>query len=299
MSGGFFRVDMTKVKMDVMRPWIAKRVTELIGFEDEVLINFIYSLLEGKAETDRIANEIHRKKEKEKQEIEQEKIKMDGDGAMPRDKHDELDLHVKNDAGGSGINPADDKERYKRNGRRRPSRKKRSISPSKSNSGSYSERHEKYSTARRASPSKESESPSENRKETRLVEGRPMVSLRSTSPRGSSYQKRERMVPGSPNPLQKAAGQKPHHDSSGTCADDENKFSSRETGDHKYRSSRKISPVPVRHRTQLSLLESMVLLMVQSQGRPNFRTVTGFLTGWITKNVMNDNTCQQLLEPLV
>ncbi|KAK4407687.1 Serine/arginine repetitive matrix protein 1 [Sesamum angolense] len=582
-------VDMTKVKMDVMRPWIAKRVTELIGFEDEVLINFIYSLLEGKevngkqvhisltgfmerntgkfmkelwalllsaqqnAETDRIANEIHRKKEKEKQEIEQEKIKMDGDGAMPRDKHDELDLHVKNDAGGSGINPADDKERYKRNGRRRPNRgsqspdsayrspslrKKRSISPSKSNSGSYSDgrrrssstsgtlsrsrsisserrrrssprrsvtprrrhitrrspspwrrslhskrrstsharsrspspvryrvrsprhhrsrsplrrrsrspvrrrsrtpirrspmryrsrtplrrrspspvrrrslspmqgrslspmrrrspfvrrrspsplrrrspspvrrspsparrryhrspsiphqqsispvrrrsslhgrkrsftpvrrrspspqessspshvrrsslspvrrgsprsarspvqssgerarRHEKYAPARRASPSEESESPSENCKETRLVEGRPMVSLRSpqrdmldqnnlrrkerdfspstqrspflsdasrgrsygeerrsTSPRGSSHQKRERMVPESPNPLRKAAGQKPHHDSSGTGADDENKFSSRETGDHKYRSSRKISPVPVRHR---------------------------------------------------
>ncbi|GER26910.1 serine/arginine repetitive matrix protein [Striga asiatica] len=41
-------VDMTKVKMDVMKPWIAKRVTELIGFEDEVLINFIYGLLEGK-----------------------------------------------------------------------------------------------------------------------------------------------------------------------------------------------------------------------------------------------------------
>lgn len=34
--------------MDVMRPWIAKRVTELVGIEDEVLINFIYSLLEGK-----------------------------------------------------------------------------------------------------------------------------------------------------------------------------------------------------------------------------------------------------------
>lgn len=39
---------MAKVKMDVMKPWIAKRVTELIGFEDEVLINFIYGLLEGK-----------------------------------------------------------------------------------------------------------------------------------------------------------------------------------------------------------------------------------------------------------
>ncbi|VFQ98204.1 unnamed protein product [Cuscuta campestris] len=41
-------VDMTKVKMDVMRPWIAKRATELVGIEDEVLINFIYGLLEGK-----------------------------------------------------------------------------------------------------------------------------------------------------------------------------------------------------------------------------------------------------------
>lgn len=43
---------MTKVKMDVMKPWIAKRVTELIGFEDEVLINFIYSLLERKVDVD-------------------------------------------------------------------------------------------------------------------------------------------------------------------------------------------------------------------------------------------------------
>lgn len=34
--------------MDVVRPWIANRVTELLGFEDEVLINFIYSLLDGK-----------------------------------------------------------------------------------------------------------------------------------------------------------------------------------------------------------------------------------------------------------
>ncbi|CAI0539909.1 unnamed protein product [Linum tenue] len=41
-------VDMTKVKMDVMKPWIAHRVTELLGFEDEVLINFIYGLLDTK-----------------------------------------------------------------------------------------------------------------------------------------------------------------------------------------------------------------------------------------------------------
>ncbi|XP_031486310.1 uncharacterized protein LOC116254844 [Nymphaea colorata] len=42
------QVDMTKVKVDVIRPWIANRVTELLGFEDEVLINFIFGLLEGK-----------------------------------------------------------------------------------------------------------------------------------------------------------------------------------------------------------------------------------------------------------
>ncbi|KAK9002622.1 hypothetical protein V6N11_025291 [Hibiscus sabdariffa] len=41
-------VNMTKVKMDVIRPWIATRVTELLGFEDEVLINFIYGLLDEK-----------------------------------------------------------------------------------------------------------------------------------------------------------------------------------------------------------------------------------------------------------
>ena len=42
------QVDMSRVKKDVMLPWIAKRVTELLGVEDEVLINFIFSLLDGK-----------------------------------------------------------------------------------------------------------------------------------------------------------------------------------------------------------------------------------------------------------
>lgn len=42
------QVDMTKVNMDVMRPWITRKVTELLGFEDEVLINFIHGLLEAK-----------------------------------------------------------------------------------------------------------------------------------------------------------------------------------------------------------------------------------------------------------
>lgn len=42
------QIDITKVQMDAVKPWIATRVTELLGFEDEVLINFIYGLLDGK-----------------------------------------------------------------------------------------------------------------------------------------------------------------------------------------------------------------------------------------------------------
>lgn len=42
------QVEMAKVKIDVIKPWIATRVTELLGFEDEVLINFIYGLLDVK-----------------------------------------------------------------------------------------------------------------------------------------------------------------------------------------------------------------------------------------------------------
>jgi serine/arginine repetitive matrix protein 1 len=39
---------MRKVQMEVLKPWIATRVTELLGFEDEVLINFIFGLLDAK-----------------------------------------------------------------------------------------------------------------------------------------------------------------------------------------------------------------------------------------------------------
>lgn len=40
------QVDMRKVEMAVMKPWIAKKVIDLLGFEDDVLIEYINSLLE-------------------------------------------------------------------------------------------------------------------------------------------------------------------------------------------------------------------------------------------------------------
>nr|GEW45690.1 hypothetical protein [Tanacetum cinerariifolium] len=91
---------MTKVNIDVMRPWIAHRLTEL-GFEDEVLINFIYGLLEGKEnasgvpqqfldakgeetrkkqeDRDCITRELKRAKEKEGRELDQERTRRTRD----------------------------------------------------------------------------------------------------------------------------------------------------------------------------------------------------------------------------
>lgn len=40
---------MRKVELSVMKPWIAKKVNELLGFEDEVVIEYVCGLLEDNA----------------------------------------------------------------------------------------------------------------------------------------------------------------------------------------------------------------------------------------------------------
>lgn len=42
------KVDMTKVNLEVIKPWITQRVTEVLGFEDDVVIEFIFNQLEDK-----------------------------------------------------------------------------------------------------------------------------------------------------------------------------------------------------------------------------------------------------------
>ena len=39
---------MSKVNLEVIKPWITKRVTEILGFEDDVVIEFIFNQLEVK-----------------------------------------------------------------------------------------------------------------------------------------------------------------------------------------------------------------------------------------------------------
>uniref|UniRef100_A0A1D2A9M7 PWI domain-containing protein n=1 Tax=Auxenochlorella protothecoides TaxID=3075 RepID=A0A1D2A9M7_AUXPR len=46
------KVDLSRVNWDVMKPWIAKRVTELLGIEDDVLIGYIFGQLEGQKTID-------------------------------------------------------------------------------------------------------------------------------------------------------------------------------------------------------------------------------------------------------
>lgn len=37
---------MRKVNLTVIRPWIAKKIVELVGFEDEVVVEYAMGLLE-------------------------------------------------------------------------------------------------------------------------------------------------------------------------------------------------------------------------------------------------------------
>ena len=40
------QVDMSKVNLDTIKPWITQRVTDLLGIEDDVIVEFIFNLLE-------------------------------------------------------------------------------------------------------------------------------------------------------------------------------------------------------------------------------------------------------------
>ncbi|SPO22118.1 uncharacterized protein UTRI_02123_B [Ustilago trichophora] len=40
------KVDMRKVELSVMKPWIARRITELLGFEDDVVLEYASGMLE-------------------------------------------------------------------------------------------------------------------------------------------------------------------------------------------------------------------------------------------------------------
>lgn len=41
---------MRKVDLDVIRSWVVKKVTELVGFEDDVVIEYALGMMEDKSQ---------------------------------------------------------------------------------------------------------------------------------------------------------------------------------------------------------------------------------------------------------
>jgi serine/arginine repetitive matrix protein 1 len=40
-------LNVSKINLDVIKPWITEKITKILGFDDEVLVEFIVSLLEA------------------------------------------------------------------------------------------------------------------------------------------------------------------------------------------------------------------------------------------------------------
>ena len=44
----FHKVDMNKVKLDTIKPWMATKITELLGgMEDDVVVEYVFNQLEA------------------------------------------------------------------------------------------------------------------------------------------------------------------------------------------------------------------------------------------------------------
>ncbi|EDW40594.1 GL25328 [Drosophila persimilis] len=49
------RVDMSKVKLDVLRPWISKKITDILNIEDDVVVEFVlWALLLSAQDSDSV-----------------------------------------------------------------------------------------------------------------------------------------------------------------------------------------------------------------------------------------------------
>lgn len=42
------QVDMSKIKLDVIKPWIQDKITEILKIDDDVVVDFVYNQLDEK-----------------------------------------------------------------------------------------------------------------------------------------------------------------------------------------------------------------------------------------------------------
>ena len=38
---------MSKVKLEIIKPWIAQKITDILGMEDDVVVEFVFNQLEA------------------------------------------------------------------------------------------------------------------------------------------------------------------------------------------------------------------------------------------------------------
>lgn len=41
------KVDMTKVRLEVIKPWVTEKITTILGIEDDVVIEYVFNQLEA------------------------------------------------------------------------------------------------------------------------------------------------------------------------------------------------------------------------------------------------------------
>jgi hypothetical protein len=70
------RVDLRKVNISVLRPWIAKRLIELMRVEDDVVVEYVYSMIEDKDKPVSVASN------KRAEQVRREGVRPGGDEAQ-------------------------------------------------------------------------------------------------------------------------------------------------------------------------------------------------------------------------
>lgn len=41
------QVDMTKIRLEVVKPWVTEKITNILGMEDDVVIEYVFNQLEA------------------------------------------------------------------------------------------------------------------------------------------------------------------------------------------------------------------------------------------------------------
>ncbi|KAB7506389.1 Serine/arginine repetitive matrix protein 1 [Armadillidium nasatum] len=41
------KVDMTKVKLEVIKPWVTEQITGILGMEDDVIVDYVFNQLDA------------------------------------------------------------------------------------------------------------------------------------------------------------------------------------------------------------------------------------------------------------